>query len=647
MVQGQSIGNAYLTIKAKADDDFASSMGKMGGESGDLAGGLFNTKFGAALTKVVGVLGALGIGKMIGQFFADSINVGESFDKSMSQVAATMGTTVDEIGDLRDFAKDMGATTSFSATQAADALNYMALAGYDTKKSMEMLPNVLNLAASGNIDLARASDMVTDAASALGLATDETTVMVDQMAKTASTTNTSVEQLGDAFLTVGGTAKMLKGGTAELSQVLGILADNGVKGSEGGTALRNILLSLASPTSEATETLDRLGVSVFDAEGNMRSMQDVMADLNDAMSDMTSEERTNAISSIFNARDLKSVEALLGTNAERWDEVADAIGNAQGAAEQMAKTQLDNLAGDVTLMESAFEGVQIAVSDFVVPALRAAAQFAGSLLQGIADFFSAHSASFQGLANIIGGVLNVALTLAAAAFDTLGQAVGVVFAFLDPIIEAISNGFDKITTALGFNSEETGESISLWGMLGDVFGVVGDIIATVITPIISVLAGVISGLAEPIKSVADKFSSLWSTVKEIWDSIVEKIRGAIDTIKGLFDFELTFPHINMPHFSVTGEFSADPPSVPAFEVTGYYAKGGIVGGPSLIMAGEAGPEAIVPLTAPNIAPFADAVAERVSGRGDTYIFNITADSETTLQSLVKQAQRARMAYGRA
>lgn len=647
MAQGQSIGNAYLTIKAKADDSFASGLEKMGGESGDLAGGLFNTKFGAALTKVVGVLGALGIGKMIGQFFADSINVGESFDKSMSQVAATMGTTVDEIGDLRDFAKEMGATTSFSATQAADALNYMALAGYDTKKSMEMLPNVLNLAASGNIDLARASDMVTDAASALGLETDETTVMVDQMAKTASTTNTSVEQLGDAFLTVGGTAKMLKGGTAELSQVLGVLADNGIKGSEGGTALRNILLSLASPTSEASETLSRLGVSVFDAEGNMRSMQDVMADLNDAMSDMTSEERTNAISSIFNARDLKSVEALLGTNAERWDEVADAIGNAQGAAEKMANTQLDNLAGDVTLMQSAFEGVQIAVSDFVVPALRAAAQFAGSLLQGIADFFKSHSQTFDGLAKIIGGVLNVALGAASVAFETLGNAVSVVFSFLDPIIEAISSGFDKITAALGLNSEETSESMGLWQMLGDVFGFVGDLIATVITPVISVLSGVISAVAEPVRILADKFSSLWNTVREVWDNIKEKISGVVEWIKGIFDFELTFPHIALPHFSVTGQFSADPPSVPAFEVSGYYAQGGIVDGASLIMAGEAGPEAIVPLTAPNIAPFADAVAERVSGRGDTFVFNITADSETTLQSLVKQAQRARMAYGRA
>ena len=139
------------------------------------------------------------------------IEAGMQFDSSMSQVAATMGTTVDQIGELRDFAQEMGATTAFSATQAADALNYMALAGYDAGTSMSMLPNVLNLAAAGGMELASASDMITDSQSALGLTLSETSQLVDKMAKASSKSNTSVAQLGEAILTVGGTAKMMAG----------------------------------------------------------------------------------------------------------------------------------------------------------------------------------------------------------------------------------------------------------------------------------------------------------------------------------------------------------------------------------------------------------------------------------------------------
>ena len=144
-------------------------------------------------------------------FGKQSVQTGMQFDSSMSQVAATMGTTVDQIGELRDFAQEMGATTAFSATQAADALNYMALAGYDAETSMSMLPNVLNLAAAGGMELASASDMITDSQSALGLTLSETSQLVDKMAKASSKSNTSVAQLGEAILTVGGTAKMMAG----------------------------------------------------------------------------------------------------------------------------------------------------------------------------------------------------------------------------------------------------------------------------------------------------------------------------------------------------------------------------------------------------------------------------------------------------
>lgn len=278
-------------------------------------------------------------------FAKTAVEKGMEFDSSMSQVAATMGTTVDQIGDLRDLAMEMGASTAFSATQAADALNYMALAGYDAETSAAMLPNVLNLAAAGGIELAQASDMVTDAQSALGLTIEQTEAMVDQMAQAASKSNTSVAQLGEAILTVGGTAQYMAGGTAELNAVLGVLADNGIKGSEGGTHLRNMLLSLSSPTTDAQKLLDQLGVSVFDTEGNMRSFTELFPELNAAMSTMTDQEKLDAMSTLFNSRDIASATALLGTSVERWDELTNSIQGAwytmDSLNESLSKTGID------------------------------------------------------------------------------------------------------------------------------------------------------------------------------------------------------------------------------------------------------------------------------------------------------------------
>lgn len=228
-----------------------------------------------------------------------AVTTAASFESAMSQVQATMGITKDSMTQvngesvntmdtLGELAKKMGAETAFSASECAEALNYLALAGYDTQQMCDTLPTVLNLAAAGDIELASASDMVTDAMSALGMGVSESEKMVDQMAKTASTTNTSVAQLGEGILTIGATAKSIRGGTAELNTALGILANNGIKGAEGGTHLRNIILSLQNPTDKAAASMGQLGVEVYDSEGNMRSMNVILGDLNTSMDGMTS-----------------------------------------------------------------------------------------------------------------------------------------------------------------------------------------------------------------------------------------------------------------------------------------------------------------------------------------------------------------------
>lgn len=307
---------------------------------------------------------------------AAAVKVGMDFQASMSQVAATMGITADTQAyeTLEAAAKEMGETTQFSASQAAEALNYLALAGYDAEKAVAALPTVLNVAAAGGMELAAASDMITDAMSALGLSTDEMTTFADRLAVTAQKSNTSVAQLGEAILTVGGTAKILSGGVVEMNTALGILADNGIKSAEGGTALRNVILSLSAPTDKAAAALDRLNVQAFDTAGNMRPLQDTFADLNAALSSMSNQERTAVLNEIFNKVDLKSVNALLGTSAERFEELGGYIADCEGAAADMAKTMNDNLKGDLVILGSALEGLGIAASEKFEQPMRTAVQ---------------------------------------------------------------------------------------------------------------------------------------------------------------------------------------------------------------------------------------------------------------------------------
>ncbi len=308
---------------------------------------------GVAVKKVVGVIG-------------DCVDVYADFDDSMRQVAATMGMSADEIGQaggdferLAQAAKDAGASTRYTASDAADALNYLALAGYDTNKAIETMPKVLTLAAAGGMDLAYASDLVTDSMSALNMQTSDLDMYMDQMAKTSQKSNTSVQQLGEAILVCGGTASLTGQDLDIVNTALGVMADNGIKGSEGGTKLRNVLLSLSSPTKNGAAELERLGVSIYDAEGNMRQLDAIMGDLNKALSSLSQEEKTAAISTIFNKRDIAAVNALLESTNGRFAELDALIKDSAGAAEEMAGTMESGLAGTERSWKSALEGLQI------------------------------------------------------------------------------------------------------------------------------------------------------------------------------------------------------------------------------------------------------------------------------------------------
>lgn len=491
------LGKAYVQIIPSAKGISGSISSVISGEasSAGQSAGL------SLVNKLKGVIVAAGIGKVL----SDSIGAGAEFDKSISQVAATMGLTMNEMaeqvgsvdlawgefsGNLREYAQEMGANTAFSATQAADALNYMALAGYDAQTSMEMLPNVLNLAAAGSIDLAYASDMVTDTQTALGLSIERTGQLVDEMAKTASKSNTSVSQLGEAMLTIGATARDLSGGffelengetlaydgTQSLSMALGVLADNGIKGSEGGTHLRNVIMSLTSPTDKASVAMENLGVSVYDSEGVMRPFVTILDDLNMSMDGMTDSEKTNIISTIFNKTDIAAVNALLATSGERWVELGTAITSAEGAAQQMADTQLDNLAGDITLFQSALEGAQIALSDRLAPALRDIVQLGANLMSGITSAIT--SGDFSGLANVGNQIISSIASGIASAPERItmgGEAInGFITGFMSQLPSILASGTQLISNLM------QGVMASLPSITEQGFQIVGNLITGIL-----------------------------------------------------------------------------------------------------------------------------------------------------------------------
>ncbi len=516
------LAKAYVQIVPSARGIQGMLQKELGGEAaaaGESAGKSFGDGLRSGLANI-GKAAAAALGAAtaaVGAFAAESVKTGMKFDSSMSQVAATMGKTMEELdqqigsvelstgtftGTLRDFAQYMGATTAFSATQAADALNYMALAGYDAEQSMKALPNVLNLAAAGGIDLAAASDMVTDAQSALGLSMEESAFLVDQMAITSSRSNTSVAQLGEAILTIGGTAKNLAGGTTELSTALGILADNGIKGAEGGTALRNIILSLSAPTEKAAATLAAMGVEVYDAAGNMRPLNETFADLNNALSTMTQGEQTQVLNEIFNKIDLKSVNALLANTGERFEELSGFIENATGAAEQMANTQLDNFAGDITLLQSAVEGVQIALSNKLTPSLREGTQFLTDMAGKAQEFIEN-----GGIEKIIEGftTLSPVIAAATAAFLAYKGATAI-----SGIMEALTGATESQTLA-----QAALNAI----MNANPFVLVATLIAAVVAALVS--------LYMTNEDFRNKVNAAWGSIKGF-------ISGAVVAIVGFF-----------------------------------------------------------------------------------------------------------------
>ena len=346
-----------IKIAGELASSFKSSLkGAQSGLSGlaGIAGKLGSTAMkGAAVGIGAAATAAAGLG-------AAAVNVGSDFESAMSSVAATSGVVGDEYDKLEAAAREMGRTTSKTASEAANALEYMALAGWDVDTSISGLPSVLKLSEASGMDLARASDLVTDSMASLGISVKELPNYLDVAARAQNKSNQSAEQLMDAYLNVGGTMKDLAVPIEESAAALGVMANRGRKGGEAGQALSAIVSNLTTGTGQAGKMMDKLGISAFDSKDKFIGLQETLQVVNGALKGTTDKERNAALAALGGKEHVKDLNRLLDglntTNKDgvtEWDALTKELKNCDGALETMAKRKMDNLKGDLAELSSA------------------------------------------------------------------------------------------------------------------------------------------------------------------------------------------------------------------------------------------------------------------------------------------------------
>lgn len=296
---------------------------------------------------------------------AFSVKTGMDFGAAMSEVEAISGATGDDLLALRSKAKEMGATTKFSATQSAEALKYMGMAGWKSQEMLDGLPGVMNLAAASGEDLGLVSDIVTDSLTAFGLKAKDTGRFVDVLAAASTASNTNVSMLGESFKYVAPVAGALGYKVEDVSVALGLMANAGIKGSQAGTSLKSALSRLSAPTKQVQEQMNALGISITDSNGEIKPFNQLIGDMRQSFKGLSEEQKVQAATTLFGKESMAGMLAILNASDDDFDKLTDSIYNSAGAAEEMARIMNDNLKGDITILQSALEGLGISLFENV------------------------------------------------------------------------------------------------------------------------------------------------------------------------------------------------------------------------------------------------------------------------------------------
>ena len=443
----------------------------------------------------------MGVTTVIGGVGVAAVKTAADFDSAMSQVAAVSGATGKDFDALRSKAREMGSKTKFSATEAAEAMNYMAMAGWKTEDMLGGIEGVMNLAAASGEDLATTSDIVTDALTAFGLSAKDSGHFADILAAASSNANTNVSMMGETFKYCAPIAGALGFSAEDTAEAIGLMANAGIKSSQAGTALRTIMNNLAGDVKISGKAIGDVTIATTNADGSMRDLSDILADCRSAFGNLTESEKAQAAESLVGKNAMSGFLALMNAGEGDIEKLSSAIDNCDGSAEKMAMTMQDNLAGQLTILKSQLQELAISFGDILMPAIRSIV----SKLQGFVD-------KLNGMDE---GTKRTVVTIA------------LLVASIGPLLIIIGTTISKIGVAMqGFVKLANGVSklkVAIQGGTG-VLGKLGAALGGVSAPVLAVVA--------VIAVLVAAFVHLWRTNEGFRDAIIGTWNRIKDTISG-------------------------------------------------------------------------------------------------------------------
>lgn len=489
-----------------------------------------------------------------------AINAGKSFEAGMSEVQAISGASRKDLEALTNKAKEMGATTKFSATQASEGLKYMAMAGWNSQQMIDGLPGVMNLAAASGEDLGTVSDIVTDALTAMGLKAGDSAHFADVLATAASSSNTNVAMMGETFKYAAPLAGTLGYNIEDLSQAIGLMANAGIKGSQSGTSLRSILTRLASPPSDAAKAMEKYGISIKNSDGSMKSLMEVMENMRDSLQGLPEDEKAAAASAIGGQEAMSGLLAIVDASESDFNKLSKAIDNASGAAQDQADIMNDNLQGALYELGSAAESAGIELYDNIKnpakKAVRAAATEIRSLSTTIKDngieaiipeetittvknLGTTATAVGAGGLKVLGGaaqfageniqtVLPVAASLLTVVKGyTVVKTISTAFAETQVAMAGASTGMTILGTVVKLFTGEALAATTATGLLSGAIGVLANPIALAVVAGGALTAGMVAYTLTQKKSTteAGKFAQSCKKLKKEQDEVASSIRS--------------------------------------------------------------------------------------------------------------------------
>ncbi len=457
------------------------------------------------------------ISTAVGGLGIAAVKTAADFDSAMSQVAAVSGATGDDLQALRDKAREMGEKTKFSASEAAEAMNYMAMAGWKSKDMISGIDGIMNLAAASGEDLATTSDIVTDALTAFGLTAADSGHFADILAAASSNANTNVSMMGETFKYCAPIAGALGFSAEDTAEAIGLMANAGIKSSQAGTSLRTIMNNLAGDVKISGQAIGDVTIATTNADGSMRSLSDILADCRVAFGGLTESEKAQAAESLVGKNAMSGFLALMNAAPADIEKLSGAIDNCDGTAEKMAATMQDNLMGQLTILKSQLEELAISFGEMLMPAIR-------SIVTKIQEFVDKLNGMDEGTRQM---VLKVGLLVAALGpfLVILGTTISKIGTAMKGFVQ-LANGFSKLKVAVQGGT-------GLFGKLGAALGGISAPVVAVVA-VIGTLVAAFLHLWNTNEGFREAIIGTWNTIKETVSTFCQ---GIVDRLNALgFEF---------------------------------------------------------------------------------------------------------------